>query len=217
MQKSDQLPSSIDAAVTRSRGRPRAFDRVTALAAATRLFWIKGFDATSIADLTAVMGIGSTSLYAAFDSKESLYAEALRHYGENYETLVWAGFFGAKTARDAIAALLKDSAAALTGSKADIPLGCMVTLSSAGGGDSPELGKRVRAARTILFTRLKSRLDQAVRDGEIPASVDTHGLARLVQSMQNGMSILARDGATCAELEAAARLAMQGWNSYIGT
>ena len=68
----------------RGRGRPRAFDREAALAQATRLFWLKGYEATSIADLTEAMGIGSPSLYAAFGSKEALYAEALRHYAEKY-------------------------------------------------------------------------------------------------------------------------------------
>ncbi|MGO7609464.1 TetR/AcrR family transcriptional regulator, partial [Rhizobium ruizarguesonis] len=49
------------------------------------------------------MGIGSPSLYAAFGSKEALYAEALRHYRDNNESLVWAGFFSAGTAREALA------------------------------------------------------------------------------------------------------------------
>ena len=65
---------------TRGRGRPRAFDRDAALTQAMHLFWRKGFAATSISDLTAAMGIGSPSLYAAFGSKEGLYTEALRHY-----------------------------------------------------------------------------------------------------------------------------------------
>ena len=47
-------------------------------------------------------GIGSPSLYAAFGSKEALYAEALRYYRENYDALVWARFFAAATAREAV-------------------------------------------------------------------------------------------------------------------
>jgi AcrR family transcriptional regulator len=93
-----------------SRGRPRAFDREAALAQATRLFWRKGYTATSISDLTEVMKIGSPSLYAAFGSKEALYAEALRHYCERYDVLVWTNFGAAKTARGAVEALLMDSA-----------------------------------------------------------------------------------------------------------
>lgn len=208
--------SNVNETPARSRGRPRAFDREAALAQATRLFWIKGFEATSIADLTEAMGIGSPSLYAAFGSKEALYAEALRHYRDNNEALVWAGFFSADTAREAVRSFLMDSAAALTGCVADIPRGCMVALSSVGSEGHVELGELVRAARAVTLDRLKARLNQAISEGEIPVSTDVHALARFVQTVQNGMSILARDGATRGELEAVAELAMLGWDTRTG-
>lgn len=211
MQNSDPQPDSTVTAAP-VRGRPRAFDRAAALAQATRLFWIKGFEATSIADLTQAMGIGAPSLYAAFHSKEALYAEALRHYAETNEGFVWAGFQAAATARDAVRSLLMDSAAALTGCVADIPRGCMVTLSSVGSEGHVELGELVRSARAVTLKRLLTRLDQAVADGEIPASTDLHALGRFVQTIQNGMSILARDGANRAELEAVTDVAMAGWD-----
>jgi AcrR family transcriptional regulator len=212
MQKSDPT-SKADETPVRGRGRPRAFDREAALARATRLFWIKGFEATSIADLTEAMGIGAPSLYAAFGSKEALYAEALRHYRENNEAFIWSGFFSATTAREAVMSLLMDSAAALTGCLADIPRGCMVSLSSVGSEGHAELGELVRAARAVTLDRLKARLNQAVTEGEVPASTDIHALARFVQTVQNGMSILARDDASRTELEGVAQLAMLGWDA----
>ena len=215
MQKSDEM-SNVNETPARSRGRPRAFDREAALAQATRLFWIKGFEATSIADLTEAMGIGSPSLYAAFGSKEALYVEALRYYCDNYEALAWAKFLSAATARDAVVSLLMDSAAALTGCLADIPRGCMVTLSSVGSEGHSDLGEVVRSARAITLDRLKARLSRAVIEGELSASIDVHALARFVQTVQNGMSILARDGADRAELEAVAEVAMLGWDARTG-
>lgn len=214
MQKSDQTLKSDDGA-TRGRGRPRAFDREAALARATLLFWTKGFEATSIADLTQAIGIGSPSLYAAFGSKEALYAEALRHYGETYEALVWARFLAASTAREAVVSLLMDSAAALTGCVADVPHGCMVALSSVGSEGHAELGELVRTARAVALDRVKVRLKEAMNEGEIPPSTNVHALARFVQTVQSGMSILARDGATRGELEAVAELAMLGWDARI--
>jgi len=216
MQKSGPPPPPSGKAKSRARGRPRAFDREAALAQAMRLFWRNGFEATSIADLTAAMGIGAPSLYAAFGSKEALYAEALRHYGDAYDDLAWGAFFAAETARTAVERLLLDSAASLTGCVGDTPRGCMVALSMVGGEDHPELCELLRSARAETLDRLKTRLNRAVAEGEIPATVDIHALARFVQTVQSGMSILARDGADRADLEAVAEVAMLGWDARVG-
>lgn len=178
-----------------------------------RLFWEKGYEATSIADLTGRMGIGGPSLYAAFGSKEALYAEALGHYQTTNEHHVWERFSAAPTARGAIEAFLMDSAAVLTGCVIDAPLGCMVTLSTVASEGYAELGELVRASRAVTLERLTVRIDRAVADGEVPASTDVHSLARFVQTVQNGMSILARDGASRAELEAVSELALVGWDA----
>lgn len=220
MQKSRPTPPADHRTDTpppaRGRGRPRAFDREAALTQATRLFWSKGYEATSIADLTEAMGIASPSLYAAFGSKEALYVEAVNHYRKSYEGLVWGRFAAAGTAREAVMALLMDSAAALTGCRGDMPRGCMVTLSAVGSEGHAELGEVVRSARASAVDILTERLTRAVAEGEIPASVDLHALARFVQTVQAGMSILARDGAERAELEAVAEVAMLGWDARVG-
>jgi AcrR family transcriptional regulator len=212
MQKSDGTPPATTPAPKSVRGRPRAFDRDAALAAAMRLFWRKGFAATSISDLTEAMGIGSPSLYAAFGSKEALYSEALDFYGKTYDALAWGNFFRAATCREAIESYLMDSAAALTGSAGRIePLGCMVTLSAVGSEGHAELGEIVKAARASAIERVRERLRRAIADGELDAATDVDGLGRFVVAVQGGMSLMARDGASRAELEAVARHTMQGW------
>ena len=130
MQKSRLPEERGPKAAPRARGRPRAFDRDAALGQAVGLFWRKGFEATSMADLTSAMGIGAPSLYAAFGSKEALDAEALCHYQKKFGPLTWGAFEAASTARSAVEALLMNSAAALTGCEPGAPKGCMVTLSS---------------------------------------------------------------------------------------
>jgi TetR/AcrR family transcriptional repressor of nem operon len=57
--------------------RPIEFDRSKALNRALVLFWRKGYQATSLADLLNAMGIGRSSLYAAFGDKRSLFVECL--------------------------------------------------------------------------------------------------------------------------------------------
>src|SRR6185369_14964182 len=64
------------------RGRPRAFDREAALAAAMEVFWAKGFESTTISDLTQAMGINPPSLYSAFGDKEKLFLEAMERYSD---------------------------------------------------------------------------------------------------------------------------------------
>ncbi len=213
MHKTAQRSSKAHLTNARGRGRPRGFDRETALAKATRLFWIKGYEATSIADLTEAMGVGSPSLYAAFGSKEALYVEALGYYRETYEVLVWGGFLAAETARAAVQCLLVDSAKVLSGSALDIPNGCMVTLSPVKSEGYEALGSIVLSARAITFDRLRDRLARAVAEGEFPASVDIHALSRFIQTLQSGMSILARDAVTPEELESVAQLAMSAWDA----
>jgi TetR/AcrR family transcriptional repressor of nem operon len=60
--------------------RPREFDETTALEAAMECFWRRGYEATSLRDLTASMGLTAPSLYNAFGDKQELFARALERY-----------------------------------------------------------------------------------------------------------------------------------------
>jgi AcrR family transcriptional regulator len=65
-----------------NRGRPRRFDPEEALDAAMAVFWSHGFDATSMADLSAATGLNKPSLYAAFGDKAQLFRQALERYAK---------------------------------------------------------------------------------------------------------------------------------------
>ncbi len=94
----------------------------------------------------------------------------------------------------------------------------MVTLSSVcPPGTHPDLGRRLVSERAVTLARLEERLRRGVAAGELPAATDLRGLARFVQSIQNGMSLLARDGAPRSELEAAARIALMSWDTLAAT
>jgi TetR/AcrR family transcriptional repressor of nem operon len=58
------------------------FDRSKAVNKALVLFWRKGYQASSMTDLLAAMGIGRGSFYAAFTDKRSLFAECLDLFAE---------------------------------------------------------------------------------------------------------------------------------------
>lgn len=180
-----------------------------------KLFWTKGYEATSMSDLTNALGIGVKSIYVAFGSKDELYAEALKCYTSSYEHLTLGRFREATTARDAAHAYLLDSAAAVTGADSDLPHGCMVNLGTVGSDGHDALRELMRTARGGAFEVLFERLARAVADGELSASVDVVKLARYLQTVQSGMAIRARDGAERAELQAVADLAIAGWDGML--
>jgi AcrR family transcriptional regulator len=64
------------------KGRPREFDAEKALNRALMVFWRKGYEGTSLMDLTRAMNINRPSLYAAFGNKESLFRKALDRYAQ---------------------------------------------------------------------------------------------------------------------------------------
>src|ERR1700743_3522276 len=61
-------------------GRPREFDLDQALERALDLFWRRGYEGTSMSDLTDALGITRASLYAAFGSKEGLFQRVMDRY-----------------------------------------------------------------------------------------------------------------------------------------
>jgi TetR/AcrR family transcriptional repressor of nem operon len=64
--------------------RQREFDEATALEAAMACFWRRGYEATSMHELTASIGISGPSLYSAFGGKRPLFTAALeRHFDQS--------------------------------------------------------------------------------------------------------------------------------------
>jgi AcrR family transcriptional regulator len=189
------------------RGRPPTFDRAAALAAATRLFWQNGYEATSIHDLTRVMGIRPGSLYAAFGDKRSLFNEVIEAYGRSPAgEFVWAAMAREPTAFAAFHRILLDAAAMYT--DPETPAGNL--LCSAAAADV-EVAVYMRDLRNANVDTFEKRLTNARQEGEIPATADPRKLAAYFTAVMHGMSQRARDGATAAELTDVAELAMAVW------
>lgn len=197
------------------RGRPRAFDKEAALTRAMEVFWRKGYEGTSMTDLTLAMGIASPSLYAAFGSKEELFRDALRHYSATEGEEIWGGVPAAPTAFAAVESYLMSTARVFT--RRSKPPGCLIVLSAL---HPAEHSDRVRqtliAMRAEAVTGLKERLQQGIVDGEIVPTADIAAIAQYYVTVQQGMSIQARDGASRRELEAIARAALAAWPALIG-
>jgi AcrR family transcriptional regulator len=198
-----------------ARGRPRGFDRTVALERAMELFWDKGFEGTSMADLTAAMGIGSTSLYAAFGAKDDLFREALGHYTQTVGGEIWSAVTEADTAFGAVQGFLMATASSFT--RGDCPAGCLVVLSALhANGATDALRAELTEQREQNTRDLADRLRQGVENDEIPPTADVSAIARFYVTVQQGMSIQARDGADRATLEGIARAALSAWDGLIG-
>lgn len=196
------------ATTARPRGRPRSFDREQALERALDVFWEKGYEATSVADLTAAMGINPPSLYAAFGDKERLFCEALERYQAARRESVDASFEEA-TARGAVQGILMGLAEQYSCAE---HRGCMMVMAAATCADASDFVKaKLAKAASGMRTRFKQRLDRAVEEGELAADTEVGPLVDYYIAVFQGMALQARDGASRKSLLATAEMAMRAW------
>lgn len=198
-----------------ARGRPRQFDREEALKRAMELFWAKGYAGTSLTELTAAMGINSPSLYAAFGSKDDLFREAVDFYGRTEGPEIWEALSSEPTARAAIDSFLRLTALSFT--RPGKPAGCLIVLGALNGSDaSAEVCAALRGFRAENVDVLRRRLERGIAEGELPGGLDCKAVASFYTTVQQGMSIQARDGASRETLLAIAAGAMAAWEGLVG-
>ncbi|AIJ13428.1 TetR family transcriptional regulator [Streptomyces coelicolor] len=207
-EKSERSGAPARSGAARSRGRPRSFDRATALEAALLAFWEHGYEATSVSDLTRVMDIGAPSLYAAFGDKRSLFEEVVQEYGVRYGSFGERALAEEPTARAGIERMLREAAAEYTAPGR--PHGCLV-IHAAANCSTTEVEESLRERRNANIAAIESRIGADVDGGVLPPGTDAAALARYTGAMIQGMSQQARDGASRAELEALAEIALAVW------
>ncbi|WP_353068175.1 TetR/AcrR family transcriptional regulator [Tunturibacter empetritectus] len=195
--------------VRRKPGRPLGFDREAALHQAMLLFWRHGYEATSVNDLTAAMGITPPSLYTAFGDKKQLFLEALRCYLSGPVTSE-SIIDEAPTARDAAAGLLQASATGFTGKST--PTGCLLASSAISCSPAAaDVQKALAEIRINIEKRLRKKITSDRTMSKLRHTADADALAGHVMAVIQGMSTLARDGATKEKLSAIASTAMLAW------
>src|SRR3989442_3396195 len=192
------------------RGRPREFDREAALERAIDVFWRHGYEAASVSDLTAAMGINPPSLYAAFGDKEKLFLEAVEREQQQPRESVDQVFDEAPTAKEAVHRVLQDAARELACSSH--PRGCLLVMSGTNCSDASAHGQSDLAQRAAAMkASLKARIDRGAAAGELPRGTDTAALAEFYSTVFQGMVMQARDGATPKRRRATADAAMRAW------
>jgi len=194
-----------------TKGRPREFCLDEALAAALRVFWSKGYEGASMADLTEAMGITKPSLYAAFGNKEALFRKTLDLYER--EKMAYVGQALAKpTARQVAEHMLRGSVENQTSSCE--PRGCLGVISSvACGAEAESIRADVHERSKIAKAALVERMERAKAEGDLPDHVDIEALTGFLYALMQGMAVQAGAGATRADLDRLVDTSMLMWPS----
>jgi AcrR family transcriptional regulator len=188
-------------------GRPIGFDKDAALEAAMLLFWERGFEGASMAELTQAMGLSPSSIYAAFGDKQALFSLAVRRY-LNTRAQYATEALQEQTLERVIRALFDNTVAFLT--TPGHPPSCM-TLAGA-------IGCSVNAApaRDLLTevrkqneAAMRARLLKARKSGELSKDIDVKDYTRYLSSILAGLSVQAANGSTKAELRRTAEMALR--------
>lgn len=191
-------------------GRPREFDVDEALDKALMAFWRRGFEGTSLTDLTDAMGISRPSLYAAFGNKEELYRRALDRYAEMGPWSIQRSALAEPTVRAVVEALLRKAAISLT--DPNHPAGCMAVSGALSCGEASDTIRQELCARQSAGEReLLERFERAKAEGDLRADADPAALARYVSTLLQGMAVQASGGATRDELLGVAEMALKSW------
>ncbi len=191
------------------KGRPRGFCVDQALGKALAVFWAKGYDGASMADLTEAMGLTKPSVYAAFGNKEALFHKALDLY--EAEKLAYTRVALEQPTARAVAEYFMRGAIEAQLSTGD-PKGCLGVISTtACGAEAESIKADMIARRASSQAALVERFRQAQRDGDLPDHVDPENLTLYLYAVLQGMAVQSGSGATRAELERVVDTSLMMW------
>ncbi|MEU5716414.1 TetR family transcriptional regulator [Streptomyces sp. NPDC020403] len=169
--------------------RNKEFDPEAALQSALELFWRRGYEATSMADLVGHLGIGRASIYATFGNKHELYLKALDRYNETRDAGLLNELSQPGPALPAVRTVMRRFAAEAS-SEDQRARGCFVTNTAAErGAHDTAAARRVEASWDHLETLLRSALTRARAQGELPADRDPRALARMLLVLMQGLRV----------------------------
>lgn len=180
-------------------GRPRKLPESEAIDIALRLFWKQGYDRTSVADLSAALGVGPSSLYNAFGSKQQLYRRAIEHYAATYTSFIDHALESDLDVEPAVRGLLREATAVYT--SPDSPPGCAVMQSAgAASPDDSEAAAITLEVKAEVERRLALLIERASKFHGTALSASPSVLAKYLNGTLRGLSQLVIDGADFTEL-----------------
>lgn len=186
--------------------RPKEFDADEALSRAVRLFWEKGYDGTSVTELTEAMGITRPSLYGTFGNKEELFRRALHFYDAEYMGFI-SDSLAEPSARLAVEKLLLGYVDAQT--HGETPTGCLALNGAVACSDEAEPIRKTLVDRRIgIEIALCARLLVTQEAGDFPKDADAADAARFVVTLALGTACQAKSGRSRADLRRVVEIAL---------
>ncbi len=185
--------------------RPKAFNRDTALDAAVRLFWERGYEATSIQDVVDVLGINRASLYATFGDKAHLFEAAIDRYATQVQAAVASHLAPPHAGREAVSGYLR--ALIQAASRPGVPGGCLIVNTAVGCVTAPPA--LLQRAISLLRHSEEAFQSALLRDPALASRRDLPQLARFFAAQAHGLALLARAGAKASQLKQAAAVALR--------
>jgi AcrR family transcriptional regulator len=190
-------------------GRHREFDVEKVLDSALCVFWRKGYEGTSYADLTEAAGIERPALYSAFGNKEALFRKALDRYSERYLDYIPVAL-KLPTSREVAAHILYNAIDLNT--RYPNHTGCLGINGAMAGSDEAE---PVRQAlidfRAAGQAEIQERFERAKTEGDLPETASPETLAAFILAMTHGMAVQAKAGFSREMLIAIADQALSTW------
>ncbi len=188
-------------------GRPRAFEAETALDSAMKVFWEKGYEGTSLDDLTEAMGINRSSLYSSFGDKQTLFQKVIERYKSGPMAFL-SEALAQPTARQSIESLLRSIVDFLA--DPSHPKGCLTLQGGmACGTGAEEIKQTMIDWRKGVTQPILRRLQQAQSDGDLGRDVNVKDLALYIVVVMNGLGVQSVNGATRSEMNRTVNLALR--------
>ena len=171
--------------------RPVEFDRADALEAAMRLFWVQGYQATSLPGLLDAMGIGRSSFYAAFGGKRPLFVEAVGLFSARTRHLLM-GASEAEGGLETIGRFFRETL--IDAPRRRVIRGCLMVNTVLEMAEADQELSRLAAEELARVESLFERcFDRAQRAGEYPSQRSTSDLAAHAMVLNQGLRVASRE------------------------
>ncbi|ESQ86057.1 hypothetical protein AEAC466_02395 [Asticcacaulis sp. AC466] len=178
----------------KARGRPKAYDRTTALKSMRDLFWEQGYAGTSLDDMSAVTAMNRPSLYNAFGDKASAFKAVLEDYVDDVRQMYMAAFAPDVPVRDGLTRVY-ETAIHIYNREDGVGRGCfMISAALIDSVRDRDIAAKVLEALHEIDRAFRWRLKVAQQAGELSPDADIDTLGMVASTTHNAVAVRMRAG-----------------------